>query len=59
MVSTQEQETQQLRALKLRTPIKGTFGLSTLTLTRAGSEGRILMPYLCNLLGKIMLLCLI
>ena len=32
MVSPQEQETLQLRALKLQTPIKGTFGLSTLTL---------------------------
>ena len=32
MVSTPEQETLQLRALKLQTPIKGTFGLSTLTL---------------------------
>ena len=30
MVSPQEQETLQLRALKLQTPIKGTFGLSTL-----------------------------
>ena len=33
MVSTQEQETLQLRALKLQTPIKGTFGLSTLPLS--------------------------
>ena len=32
MVSPQEQETLQLRALKLQTPIKGTFGLSTLPL---------------------------
>ena len=32
MVSTQEQETLQLRALKPQTPIKGTFGLSALTL---------------------------
>ena len=32
MVSTPEKETLQLRALKLLTPIKGTFGLSTLTL---------------------------
>ena len=32
MVSTPEQETLQLRALKLCTPIKRTFGLSTLTL---------------------------
>ena len=32
MVSTPEQETLQLRDLKLQTPIKGTFGLSTLTL---------------------------
>ena len=31
MVSTEEQETLELRALKLQTPIKGTFGLSTLT----------------------------
>ena len=32
MVSIPEQESLQLRALKLLTPIKGTFGLSTLTL---------------------------
>ena len=32
MVSTQEQETLQLRALKLQTSIKGTFPLFTLTL---------------------------
>ena len=37
MVSTQEQETLQLRALKLQTPIKGKFGLSTLTLRDAPS----------------------
>ena len=29
MVSPQEQETLELRALKLQKPIKGTFGLST------------------------------
>ena len=32
MVSTQEQETLRLRALKLLTPIKGTFPLYTLPL---------------------------
>ena len=32
MVSTPEQETLQLRALKLQTPIKGTFPLSSFTL---------------------------
>ena len=32
MVSTQERETLQLRSLKLRTAIKRTFGLFTLTL---------------------------
>ena len=34
MVSTPEQETLQLRALKLQTPIKGTFPLSSFTLRR-------------------------
>ena len=37
MVSNQEQETLQLRALKLQTPIKGTFGLFTLSLCSLSS----------------------
>ena len=40
MVSLQEQETLQLRALKLLTPIKGTFPLYTLPLRRSLSPLR-------------------